>query len=356
MPESAMVLAAGFGERLRPLTEIKPKPLLPVCNRPVIEGVLALLRRCGVNRVVINLHHKGEDIEAELGDGRRLGLDISYSYEETILGTAGGIKAAEEHLKRGPFFVINSDILLDADLEALSRFHRRKGAEATLLLREEEARRYGAIGLDGEGRVVRFLRITSETGGSPLMTAMFTGVQLLEPSVLKRIPPEKRWGTAEDLYPELLKEGVFVYGLISRGKWIDMGTPGRYLQANFMVLRNPLLMGLDANDLSATGINGCGKGEAHKGVKLWPPVMLGEGCKLGRGSVIGPNVVLGSGCEVGRGSRIVNSVLWKDVSVGIGALLEESIVAERVRVPGCIKIKRAMVAAAEDESLSITYF
>ncbi len=353
MVKRAMVLAAGYGERLRPLTDLTPKPLMPVCNRPVIEGPLRLLRRHGVRQVVINLHHRGQAIKERLGDGGRLGLEINYSPEETILGTAGGIKAAERFLGDGPFLVINGDILIDLDLEEVSRFHKEKGAAVTLVLREEEASAYGVIKIDDDNRVVQFLRTASGDERHAAVQAMFTGVQILEPSLLELIPPGVPWGTSENLYPQLLEEGEPVYGYVMKGAWVDIGTPRCYLEANFMALENPSLLETEVTGETGEGITDQGGLKLDEGVGLRPPVHLGEGCMLEKGSVAGPGVVMGSRCSVGPESRISNSVIWDGVEIGGDSIIVDSIVCGDVIVPPSGVIEGKMVVRNEDGSLNV---
>ncbi len=152
----AMVLAAGLGTRLRPLTDILPKPLLPVAGRPLLEWNLLLLKRHGITEVIINLHHLGEQIVRALGDGARLGLRLAYSHEPTLQGTGGGIKQAAPFLKDGAFLVLNGDTLSDCDLTALIATHRASGALATLAVRDDpEAATWGPVALDAQGRILQ---------------------------------------------------------------------------------------------------------------------------------------------------------------------------------------------------------
>ena len=156
--DTAMVLAAGQGTRLRPATDRMPKGLVPVAGRPMILYPLALLRHYGIGEIVINLHHHGDQIEALLGDGKALGLTISYSREPRLLDTGGGLLKAKSFLQDHTFIVINTDALIDLDLAALIAFHQRAGASATLVLRpDERADDYGSMDIDASGRISRFL-------------------------------------------------------------------------------------------------------------------------------------------------------------------------------------------------------
>jgi NDP-sugar pyrophosphorylase family protein len=349
----AMVLAAGFGKRLEPLTRMVPKPLLPVCNRPVVEHTLRLLHELGVREVVMNLHHLGQALMERLGDGGRMGVSIIYSQEEELLGTAGGIKAAEGYLRGGPFLVINSDILIELDLRDAWNFHKEKNALATLILREEEARKYGVISIDDEGRVVRFLDTSSREGGPVAVETMFTGVQILEPPVLDRIPPHIPWGSAEELYPSLMREGAALHGYLMKGAWVDMGTPERYLEANFMALERSFYTIFGENEGSGEGMNPAASPAEDARVEWRPPVLRGEGCRLEEGCVLGPRLIMGDDCRVGRDTRLSNCVIWEGVTIGRGSFLTDCIVADGVTIPPGSVIRWSMVVRGQSGAHSI---
>ncbi len=227
----AMVLAAGLGTRLRPLTETKPKPLLPVAGRPILVWNLLLLKRHGITEVIINVHHLGEQIVRALGDGARLGLRLAYSHEPTLQGTGGGIKQAAPFLKDGPFLVLNGDTLSDCDLTALIAAHRASGALATLAVREDpDASTWGPVTLDARGGILQI------NGNPPLAepraalpTCMFAGIHVMKPAVLDAIPPGP--GSIIDVYGGLLRQGRPLHGYRMSGYWSDIGDPERYEQA-----------------------------------------------------------------------------------------------------------------------------
>src|SRR5919108_2651193 len=164
----AMVLAAGQGQRLRPITDRVPKPLVSVAGRPMIEYPLRLLRHYGIREVVINLHHLGDQVEGYLRDGKRLGLKIFYSKENELLGTGGGLFKAKSFLSDGTFLVINTDVIIDLSIEEVLAYHAEKKATATLVLRPDLlADQYGSIEVDLQGRIHRFLDTRSSTTERP---------------------------------------------------------------------------------------------------------------------------------------------------------------------------------------------
>lgn len=236
-----MVFAAGYGLRLRPLTEKIPKALVPVAGRPMIEYPLMLLRHYGIDEVIINLHHLGSMIEAHIGDGKKLGLKISYSWEKELLDTGGGLLQAKPYLKDGTFLVINSDVLIDLPLSDLIAFHSQKKATATLALRSDEmAERYGSIACGPDGKIHRFLK--ARLPGPPPTPAadfMFTGVQILEPRVFDYMQDDggvrKPFGTTKDTYPKMLIAGEPLYGFTFDGFWQDLGTRERIKEVEEMI-------------------------------------------------------------------------------------------------------------------------
>jgi NDP-sugar pyrophosphorylase family protein len=232
----AMVLAAGQGTRLHPLTERIPKALVPVAGRPMIEYSLLLLKRYGIHDIIINLHHLGDQIESYLGDGRQLGLQISYSKEPELLDTGGGLLKAKPFFQGGPFIAINTDVLIDLSLSELIEFHTKKGAAATLVLRPDPlADQYGSMEIDSDGRIHRFLqaRIAS-TLSVPTTKLMFTGVQVLEPRVFDYMESEDRvrkFSTTKDTYPRMLLHQAKLFGFRFDGFWQDVGTASRIKEA-----------------------------------------------------------------------------------------------------------------------------
>lgn len=226
----AMILAAGLGTRLRPLTNTIPKPLLPVAGTPLIVWNLLLLKRHGFYDVVINLHHLGPMIEQALGNGSRYGLRIIYSREPVILGTGGGLKQAESNFSGEPVLVLNGDTLFDLDLEDLCAFHLERKAAATLVLRSDaDAARWGLIEVGSDDRIVRITgRGKSESG--PTQPRMFAGVHILHPRLLRDVAKGKE-SSIIDAYVSAIKRDEPVLGYDLKGYWSDVGTPERYAQA-----------------------------------------------------------------------------------------------------------------------------
>ena len=229
-----MILAAGLGTRLRPLTDLTPKPLLPINGRPLIHYTLAWIASAGIRTVMINLHHKGELIRRSIGDGCRFGMEVSYSEEPEILGTGGGLKRVEAFLSDGPFLVVNADILTTLDPRALIAAHAAQRPVVTLAVRvDPEVERYGEIGLDATGRVRRLLGRGGRSD-QPLRPVMFTGIHVVDPAVFADIPA-RMFVPITDAYIKLVERGAPVAGYLTDAFWIDIGTPDRYAEANRLV-------------------------------------------------------------------------------------------------------------------------
>lgn len=224
-PRKAMVLAAGLGIRLRPLTDSTPKALVEIGGRPMIEYPLRMLAAAGVEEVVVNLHHLGERIRAALGDGARYELRLHYSPEDPILDTGGAIARARALIGDEPFAVANCDSLLDADLGALWKLHEARAALATLVVRHDaDAERYGALDLDESGRIRRFLGRPADFA-RPLEPRMFCGVHVLSPEIFAYMPRQGTFSITRDVYGPLVVVGAPIYGFHYAGYWRDLGTP-----------------------------------------------------------------------------------------------------------------------------------
>jgi NDP-sugar pyrophosphorylase family protein len=240
MIRRAMVLAAGRGTRLAPLTDTLPKPLMPVGGRPLLEHLLAFLRAGGIDDVVINLHHLGDRIEETIGDGGRFGLRIRYSREEQIRDTGGGIKHAAPLLGREPFVVVNGDSLLELDLRTVTAFHEARGGVATLAVRPDpDAARYGLVELDADDRVRRIAGLPADVSASGLRPFMFPGLHVLEPEVLDWMEDGAAFSITRVTYPRLLAAGRPIYGYPTDARWVTIDTPDALAAADAVLTRAP---------------------------------------------------------------------------------------------------------------------
>jgi NDP-sugar pyrophosphorylase family protein len=297
-----MVLAAGLGTRMRPLTTLRAKPALPVMNRPLLHWTLDLLARNGVTDVMVNLHHLPKTVMDVVGDGSAFGLRVSYSREPKILGTGGGPRKVRAWFGDAPFILVNGDMVFDFDLRGLVRRHEKAGARATLALRPNpDPRRYASIRTAADGRVRSLPGSPRQRAGT---ASQFTGVHVLDPSILDRLRPGPS-DTVRDLYAPLIEEGEIVLGVRVRGRWFDIGSPALYLSSQRALL--------------AAGFGG-----AEGGVLVDPGADVDPGARVARS-------VIGAGSVIEDGARVSGSVLWDGVRVEAGARVTDSILATGTR-------------------------
>ncbi len=344
----AMILAAGLGERLRPLTSRRAKPSIPLLNRPLILRTLDYLHHHGVRQAVINLHHLPGSIRDIVEAGRPADLRIDYSEETIILGTAGGLKKAELHFREGgTLTLINSDFIVDCDLAAALRAHRQSGAVATMVLVPAEmGQNYGVVELADDGAIHRISgRPATRPGrGGPSYT--FTGIHLLEPEILEHIPTGVSCCINKDIYPPLIEAGRPIHGFVHRGQWLEFGTPRLFLDGSLALLK----AGRGGAITPPPEESGPAEGEAPPpGVAVEPPFLLGPGCTFGRGASLAGGVILGARVEVGPGSRLQRTIVHDDVRIEEGAELVDCLVDAGVVLPAGTRLAGAMVVPWTDD-------
>src|SRR5882724_13288036 len=234
----AMVLCAGFGTRLRPLTDRVPKPLVPLCGVPLLRYNLALLHNAGVREVVVNTHHLAAEMEkGALEVGQQVGLAVTISREVGhILGTGGGVRRAAQLLGPGTFLLLNGDMLFDVDLDAAVVAHRTAGAMATMVLAPyPRGATYGAVEVDASFNVRRIAGRGAQSDPS-LSKLHFTGVHVLEPELIARLPAEGESDINRTAYVRAIHDGARVHGFLQQGYWGDLGAPRSLLRAHLDVL------------------------------------------------------------------------------------------------------------------------
>lgn len=319
----AMVLAAGVGQRMRPLTDYLPKPLLPIANRPVMAYVLEHLAQHGFTEVIANLHYRPQDIVDYFGDGSRFGVNLTYTYEEGLWGIAGGVRRCKHFLEGDTFLVIGADDLTDMNLTALVAEHRRVGASASIgLVEVEETSQYGIVVTDDEHRIERF--VEKPKGDPPSHTAN-TQIYLFESDVFDFIPPDKVYDFGFDAFPDMVSHGVPFYGFSLPGYWRDIGSLADYLTAQVDLLQGRLAARLVGEEVRP-GVwmaPGC---QVDPTAKLAGPVALGEGCRVCSNASLGGGTTVGPRVEVPSGSSLWNTVVWEGARVPAGASLERSVV------------------------------
>jgi mannose-1-phosphate guanylyltransferase/phosphomannomutase len=321
-----MVLAAGVGERMRPLTDLLPKPLLPIANRPVMSYILTHLAGHGFDEVVANVHYRADDVVAALGDGASCGVRLSYAYEDRLWGSAGSVKRSADFLGEGTFLVTGADDLTAMDLSALLARHRQAGAQASIgLVEVEETSQYGIVVTDEAGRIQRF--VEKPQGRAPSSTAN-TQIYLFEPEICDLIPAGDRYDFGFHVFPALVAEGRPFYGFALPGYWRDIGSLGDYFAAQ----RDVMQRAVGAEPPGTQVAPGIWMGEdcrIHPEAKLEPPVVIGDRCRIGPGAVIRGATSIASGVEVPGGVLLDNCVLWEGAQVPAGAELRQAVICRR---------------------------
>lgn len=315
MAAVGMVLCAGLGTRLRPITDLLPKTAIPVCGHPLVRFALGLLAGAGVERAVVNVHHLPEAMEAAArAAAAELGLALAISREPELAGTGGALREARALLAGADAVVLlNGDVLFDVDLAAALADHRASGALATmLLLPMPPGAPFAAVELDREGRVRRIAG-RSGPGGEGLSPWHFPGVHLLSPALLDLVPAAARaLDVNHEVYPPLLERGL-VRGRVVAGAWSDLGTPARYLEA---VL-----------DLAA------GRFPAGRFALGGPPERISPAAVVEPGAQVSAEAVVGAGCLVPAGARVDRAVLWPGTRLAPGEAVVSTIAAGALRVP-----------------------
>ena len=305
----AVILAAGFGTRLWPLTEDRTKPAIPFLNRPLIAYSVEYLAANGIREIIVNLHHQPESIRRALGNGSELGVRIEYSFEEEILGTSGAIDHVREKLMDDDFVVINGKIVTDIDLQAAIGQHRAQGALATLVLKQNAAREhFSIVEVDSRGWITRFAGFpeaaSAEAAGSEAgahftvepAPLMFTGIQVLSPRVFDYVPRDCFSHSTIHVYPRAIAVGEPVIAHVAAGNWFEMSTLERYLEASLMFMKRE-----------------------------------------------GTSTIIGQDSRIEPGAKVENAVLWDRAIIESGAQVRNAVIADGVRVPGNAVIRNAVV-------------
>jgi len=289
----AIVLSAGYGTRLWPLTEDRTKPALPILGKPLVGYVAEYLAGYGIDEILVNLHHRPESVRRALGDGSRFGVKLHYVEEPVILGTSGALDNTREFFERETFVVVNGKIITDIDLNAAIETHRRMNAIATLVLLPNAGReRFSVVETEG-GRIKGFGRMPAEEGPLPLM---FTGIHIMEPRIFHYVPRGVFSDSVIDVYPKAMANGEIVAAHVASGKWRELSTLKRYLDISVELLQEE-----------------------------------------------GKSLVAGANAIISGTAAVTDSVLWDDVEIAAGARINRAVLADKVKIAANEVIEKAVV-------------
>ncbi|MGM0608715.1 MAG: sugar phosphate nucleotidyltransferase [Candidatus Muiribacteriota bacterium] len=327
----AVIMAGGFGTRLRPVTNRIPKPMAPVVNIPMMEHIVHNLKKIGIKEVVSVLYHQPDVITDHFGDGSEFGIKMEYVTTADNYGTAGSVRMAKKVLNER-FILLSGDVLTDFDLEKAITWHEDKKSPATILLtRVENPLAFGIVITDENGRIVRFLEKPS--WGQVFSDTINTGIYIFEPEILDEIPEKTDFDFSKDLFPKLLEKEIPIFGHVSKGYWKDVGDINAYRDANMDVISGNVKADIPSKRIDTVGRDvwigkDCRIPDEHK---FEGGVLIGNNCKIGHNVYI-KNSVIHNNVRIGSDARIVDSVIWENCEIGEEAFLDKNIICNDVEI------------------------
>ncbi len=326
----AMILAAGVGSRLDPLTRNVPKPMVPIINRPVIEHIVEKLKKHGFTEIMINLHYLGHVIKDHLGNGSKWGVKIHYASEDRLWGDAGSVKRAEEFLNGETFLVVGGDDISDIDLTKMLKYHKDKKAVSTIALSlVDDPSEYGIVLMNEKGRITRFLE--KPKGGVVFSNTANTGVYIFEPEVFDIIPRGVQFGFGNNVFPQLLEQRKPLFGYLTSSYWRDVGNLQVYRKTQYDALEGRVVLNMPLKQLRKfvwVGENVTIDPSADIGY----PVAIGNNVTIQAGAQVLENTIIGDNCTVETGAVLKETILWEGAVVMPNTHLERCIVGTNCHV------------------------
>jgi len=339
----AVVMAGGEGTRLRPLTTNRPKPMVPIVNKPMLEHTLNLLMQHGFQDVVLTLHYLPNIIRDSFQEGDEYGVKLTYLVEEKPLGTAGSVKNAERYLDK-TFVVFSGDVLTDIDLSKVLSFHKQVEASATIVLtRVPDPTEYGVVITEKNGRIKQFLE--KPGWGEVFSDTINAGIYILEPEVLKHVKTDREFDFSKDLFPILLELGEPLYGYAADGYWCDIGNPVQYLQANYDALQGRLKVKVPGRETNGVWIDK--DAEIEDDVAIKAPALVGSKVRIRKNSLIDSFSVIGDGVTIDERASIKRSVVWSNSLIGQRTDLVGCLVGEKCNLRDAATLLEGAVVGDE---------
>ena len=337
----AVVMAGGEGTRLRPLTSSRPKPLVPILNKPCMQHTIELLKRYGITDIVVTLYYLADEIEGYFGDGSELGVNLIYTVEDTPLGTAGSVKKAEEYLKDDTFIIVSGDALTDLDVEKALAYHREKQSVATLVLQHvDNPLEFGVVITDDNGRIRRFLEKPS--WGEVFSDTVNTGMYILEPSIFEYMQPEKSYDWSQDIFPQILAEEKPMFGYVLGEYWTDVGSLQQYRQAQYEMLGGMTKLPIDGRREGGDIWIGAGT-EIDPNARLIGPLCIGKNCRVKADAHIGPDTVIGDNCLIEEGAILQKAIVWDSNYIGARSRLTGCTICFRSTIKDDVDVQEGAV-------------
>ena len=324
----AVIMAGGEGSRLRPLTCNRPKPMVPIANKPVMEHIIELLKKYGIRDIAVTLQYMPEKIKDYFGDGSEFGVNLKYFTEDVPLGTAGSVKNAEEFLDE-TFIVISGDALTDINLQEALEFHKKNCSIATLVLKKVECPiEYGVVVTAADGKIRRFLEKPS--WGEVFSDTVNTGIYVLSPEVLNYFEKGVVFDFSKDLFPILLKKEEPMYGFVTQDYWCDIGDLDAYVGVHADILDKRVNVSIDAREIRQ-GVWVSEGAVISKEAIIKPPVLIGRNSVIKDGSILGQYSIIGDECHIGEGSTTKRSILWNSCNLKNNVQLRGSVLCSNVK-------------------------
>lgn len=339
-----MILAAGLGERMRPLTFGRAKSSLPLFNKPFIFHAIEYLKRFGIQDIVINLHHKPDSIKSILDVGSHFSTKIRYSYESEILGTAGGIKKLEDFFSAETFVLMNSDFVSDISLNKAIEYHKKEKPLATLVLQKSETKEYSKVKVGADNRI----KAIGVQDGKHI----FCGLHIVEPDIFHDIPAEKNLDINRDIYSSLILKGVTLKAYEHNGFWFEFGNLKRYFHGHMeLAKRGPGFIKQILNVHFADHVH---PSDPDRKTKLHSSVSIfsNKNLRIDHHSTVQGIFIAGEECHLEKDVTIEDSILHDNVILSSGAELSRCIVGENVKIPEGMKLYGSAIALMPDEKIT----
>jgi NDP-sugar pyrophosphorylase family protein len=340
----AFVLAAGYGKRLEPLTKAVPKPMVPVANKPIIQYNLELLRKYGIKDLMVNIHYFPEQIENYFGDGSQYGVSLNYSYEEHLMGTAGGVlKMFEQSKVKDTFIVMSSDVLSDINLGKMLNMHKKKKAKATIALTPvNDVSQFGVVVVDENDKITAFQEKPSQAEAkSNLVNA---GIYIFEPEVLDLIPKNLPYDFGHNVFPQLVKEKAAFYGYKMIEYWNDIGGPEKLMQANADILQGRVRVDISARRVGRSEWVGKNT-HVDPSARFNGEIIIGDNSIIEKNVEIYGNVSIGDKCVIKEGTIITDSFIWADTHVEKSCRLNQCIVGNWCFLEENVRVEEGSIIA-----------
>jgi mannose-1-phosphate guanylyltransferase/phosphomannomutase len=322
----AVVMAGGFGTRIQPLTHSRPKPMLPIINRPMMEQTMINLRDLGIKEFIVLLYFKPEIIQDYFGDGSDFGMKISYVIPDDDYGTAGAVKLAQEYIGDDNFIIISGDLVTDFDFQKIFDYHKEKKSKLTITLTSvDNPLEFGVVIANDDGRIEKFLEKPS--WGEVFSDTINTGIYILEPEILNYIPRGENFDFAKDLFPLLMKENVELIAGHANGYWRDVGNPDSYREVHEDIMSDRVRLSIKTKErFYPDGVLYSDETpNIGDGVEIIGKVIFGKNVTVGGRTKL-KDVVIGDSVTIGEDSKIGNSVIWENVEIGRGTKIDNGVI------------------------------